>query len=1419
MIYIHEPYRSLSIIKKSKQIEVFEIKKKLNKIDGGIKKITTLFIISFMLLNLFIISPEPLKFTVPASGLRYKMNTNVSFADASFFGECTGDNTGYSIAGAGDVNGDGIDDILILSRRNDEGGGEGYGQAYLIFGRTSGWDKLTNLSKADASFIFENNQTGEGDLLAEGSMAGVGDVNGDGFDDFVLGSSWNNEKGHQAGQVYLIFGKPSGWSMDTDLSNVDASFISEAAYNWFGNSLAGAGDVNGDGFDDILIGAEWNDEGGRLAGQAYLVFGKASGWAMDTDISNADASFNGENAEDWAGSSVAGGVDVNGDGYDDIIINAQVNDEGGTSAGQVYIFFGKPSGWAMDTDLSNADASFIGEYDYDVLGKSVAAPGDVNGDGYGDILIGASGNDDGGFNAGQAYLIFGKSSGWSLDTDISTVDASFIGEYDFDMLGLKVASPGDVNGDGYDDILIGSWGNLTKNPYKGSVFLILGKSSGWSMDSEISNADVSFLGEYDYDYLGSAIAGAGDINGDGYDDILMSAPYNDNGGNSSGQVYLLFAEINIAPQVINSVKVYSDDSCTNEITIAHINDRCFVELTGSDGNSSMVDRAFVNVNCSSSARGIRLKLIETGLNTGKYRGFFKISNKTYGKIQSIKAFLGDTIIISSVQDPTKAASILVSIPVQLRPLRDNTSAIEDEEYLSKYWVYGYNTVTSWIFDTNASWLAWDETKHDIYGTPNNGDVGPFWVRLNITDGLDNYDEHFFIITVNNTLPNITTQDLPIAIEDEEYYVDYNSTDDDQGTITWHLETNASWLGFENTTGRLNGTPSNDEKGSYWVNISVYDGNDGWDWTNYTLTVIDTDDAPMIITENVTITYEDDLYSVDYDAIDIDDPTIFVWYLETNASWLSIEKDTGILSGTPMNSDVGICYVNVTVEDVRGGKNSQNFTLEVINVNDSPKWVTVPVDQQVPEGDLFIFTVNASDVDSGAILSYNISSEPITNITIDQETSQIEWMAGIEAFDKPPYILEVILSVTDSEVTVLTYFNISVIFNPRPTVKLLSPTDESLVSAIGLELQWEGYDEKNEPLIYDVYLSKDKSAVIEFRDFARLAQDTLNIFIIVPDLDIGSVYYWTVIPSDGLNYGECLDGIFSFTINTPPTLSEISQQKATVGIKYQLEVEAIDINPGDKINLIFSLDLAPEGMVVEPSSGIITWTPTKAQVGNHTVSIRVSDGKDLGNISFKIKVIERENENVFSQHITILIITISLIFIVVIISAFVGGTEVGKYKFVSIFFVPLYNRLNPDNVMNNFIRGKIFGFIEARPGEHYNAIKSALKLNNGTLAHHARVLEKERYIYSKRDGLYTRFYPSHKDRPALESLQENLIEIIRTQPGITQREILPLLNQSQQVISYNLTKLMRNNIIEIEQDGREHRYYIKYDEQTSSQYRD
>ncbi|MHC4278485.1 MAG: hypothetical protein ACYSTI_14385, partial [Planctomycetota bacterium] len=398
--------------------------------------------------------------------------------DATFTGKAAGNRSGYSVSGAGDVNGDGFDDILIGAPYADPGAIGNAGETYLVYG-SSTISGTVSLSTADVTF------TGKAvNDKSSYSLSGAGDVNGDGFDDILIGAHYADPGAlADAGETYLVYGS-STLSGTVSLSTADATFTGKAASDWIGLSVSGAGDVNGDGLDDILIGAHGADPGAiGNAGETYLIYGSASlsGTKILSNVGTTlpGATFTGKAADDWSGRSVSGTGDVNGDGFDDILIGACNANPGSIlflSAGETYLIYGSPS-LNGTVSLSEAGATFTGKAADDWSGYSVSGAGDVNGDGYDDILIGAYFADPGGIfflTAGETYLIYGSST-LSDTVPLSSADATFTGKAANDLSGYPVSDTGDVNGDGFDDILIGAYGaDPGGNAEAGETYLFLG---------------------------------------------------------------------------------------------------------------------------------------------------------------------------------------------------------------------------------------------------------------------------------------------------------------------------------------------------------------------------------------------------------------------------------------------------------------------------------------------------------------------------------------------------------------------------------------------------------------------------------------------------------------------------------------------------------------------------------------------------------------------------------------------------------------------------------------------------------------------------------------------------------------------------------------------------------------------------------
>ena len=448
---------------------------------------------------------------------------------------------GWAVSSAGDVNGDGIDDFAIGTFWGGPLGsiGEIRGSTYVVFGKANGFNAAINLRSLNAGDGFRID--GENFGLFNGEFISAGDVNGDGYDDIIIGAYAADYNGGDSGSTYVVFGKESGFRT-TDLSELDGSdgfrIDGESAGDFSGYSVA-TGDVNGDGYDDVIIGAQYADYNGINSGSTYVVFGKESGFSRTTGLSELDGSdgfrIDGENSHNSSGDSVSSAGDINGDGYDDIIVSApQTHSNEHRGNGSSYVIFGKESGFSRTMNLSELDGS--NGFRMDLSGRSISSAGDINGDGYDDIIIGASRFGVASSLGPLTYVVFGKESGFSRTVDLSELDGS--DGFGINRSGVSVSSAGDFNGDGYDDIIIGApRAGLDGNIYGQSSYVVFGKESGFSRRMDLSKLHGSdgfrIDGGSAFSFTGLSVSSAGDVNDDGYDDIMI-------GKSSYGTSYIIY---------------------------------------------------------------------------------------------------------------------------------------------------------------------------------------------------------------------------------------------------------------------------------------------------------------------------------------------------------------------------------------------------------------------------------------------------------------------------------------------------------------------------------------------------------------------------------------------------------------------------------------------------------------------------------------------------------------------------------------------------------------------------------------------------------------------------------------------------------------------------------------------------------------
>lgn len=312
--------------------------------------------------------------------------------------------------------------------------------------------------------------------------------------------------------------------------------LAEAAGDKTGTAIAYVGDCDGDGKGDVVVGAYLTDEGATDSGSGYYLAGPLKDY--DLSIRNAHGMYSAPAGADQAGYSVGAAGDVNNDGFGDFFVNAQQYDTTGKSAaGGAFLYLGPPPAGRLVLDES-ADTWYTGKAASDLAGIGAVGVGDVSGDGIQDMLVGAAGNDDGGTDAGAAWLILGppETGGKAL----GSVGIELVGEAASDQAGRALAGLGDYDGDGMGDFVVGAHVNDQSAGNAGAVYIFLGAPTGGTVD--LSAADFILRGYGVSDYVGYSIAGPGDTNTDGYDDLLVGIFGDDNGGSGAGAAALFLGE-------------------------------------------------------------------------------------------------------------------------------------------------------------------------------------------------------------------------------------------------------------------------------------------------------------------------------------------------------------------------------------------------------------------------------------------------------------------------------------------------------------------------------------------------------------------------------------------------------------------------------------------------------------------------------------------------------------------------------------------------------------------------------------------------------------------------------------------------------------------------------------------------------------
>ena len=502
-----------------------------------------------------------------------------------------------------------------------------------------------------------------------------------------------------------------------------------------------------------------------------------------------------------------------------------------------------------------------------------------------------------------------------------------------------------------------------------------------------------------------------------------------------------------------------------------------------------------------------------------------------------------------------------------------------------------------------SGMSINENTGLIQWTPDNNDVGNHAVNIVVTDsgGLTD-SENFTLNVVNvNDAPTITSTDVIIANEGSAYSYDVDATDPDANdSLTFSLPVKPNGMTINSASGLISWVPTGAQVGSQTVEVLVTDNEGATDQRIFNITVDEANTAPEITSTAVLAATESVTYVYDVNAVDGNNSDTLTFSLDVSPTLMTINSESGVINWLPDNADVGQHNVTVVVSDQSGLSDSQSYVITVSNVNGAPVFTSV-ADLTAVENELYSYDAEATDDDSGDVITFSLVSPP-SGMSIEPFTGLVEWTPNssdigdhdvtIEARDidglatQQNYVLNVSAVVADVG-PVRTYIS-----GAGPLSAGTTSTTMAMSTDVVATCRYNNVDDNNPAGWTTGFSSSDGTT------------HTANITIVDGEDTTRYIICKDSSSSVTNQVAYAFNITFETSNNQAPVVDSAAITSATVDVAYTYDVDASDPDAGD--TLTYALLTNPASMSIDPNSGLITWTPTSSDIGDHDVVVEVSD---------------------------------------------------------------------------------------------------------------------------------------------------------------------------------------------------------------------